>query len=59
MRTLGIWTFGIIGCAVAGGMIGDLIKPYGGGDLGGAIVGICAFSCLRLWVAPRKPQSPE
>lgn len=49
-RIIAIWVFGILASAIFGGMIGDLLLQPGGG-LMGAVGGILAFACARLWLA--------
>lgn len=58
-RTLAIWVFGLLAGAIIGGFLGSMYdaaaNPYGGGvgPLFGTLGGMCAFACLRLWLAPR------
>jgi hypothetical protein len=59
IRTLAIWIFGLIAAATIGGFIGSAYDDalnsdaVGLGFPSGALVGMCAFICLRLWIARR------
>lgn len=50
-RTLGIWSFGLLGSAVFFGFLGDRIAPEGHGAFWGVLFGLCLFACMRLWLA--------
>ncbi len=53
MRTFGIWVFGLLASAIVGAIIGskfeDLVYPRSEG-FWGALAGMLAFACIRLWV---------
>ena len=57
MRTFAIWIFGLIAAAIIGGFIGAVHDSAFNSDavgLGlpvGALAGVCAFACVRLWLA--------
>jgi hypothetical protein len=60
IRTIAIWIFGLLAAAIIGGFLGSAYDahfyPYGGGGIAriyGVIGGMCAFTCLRLWLAPK------
>lgn len=63
LRSFGIWFFGLSACALGGALIGHALLEgvaasgdTGFGILGGALVGLCAFSCARLWAtASQRP----
>jgi hypothetical protein len=50
MRTVAIWTLGLIASSIIGGGIGSLIS-YSSGAVMGMVAGPCAFACARLWLA--------
>lgn len=56
MRTLGIWTTGLIACALIGGVLGSLLMatPDSFYPIIGFVAGAMAFACLRLWFAPSR-----
>jgi hypothetical protein len=52
VRTIAIWIFGLLASAI----IGSFAGAYFGGTydvafLWGALAGMLAFACLRLWLA--------
>ena len=58
-RILGIWVSGLIGFAIAGAGLGDLIDhlngPYSSGaGAGGILAGVALFTCARLWARERR-----
>jgi hypothetical protein len=57
VRTLGIWVFGLLASLFIGAMIGSQFDHSYSSDMGvsGAIAGMLAFTCLRLWLG----QSPK
>jgi hypothetical protein len=57
-RTAGIWVFGFIGSAMAGGAIFDLLSSYHRDNSMGIIAGACIFGCTRLWLAERGLRNP-
>lgn len=63
-RTIAIWIFGLLASAIIGGFAGIFaghfseMSPYAGTELWGALAGMFAFACLRLWLtAPSKTSS--
>ena len=56
LRTIGIWVFGLLASALIGGMIAARLETgfYSrGSESWGAVAAMCAFACLRLWLAPK------
>jgi hypothetical protein len=57
-RTIAIWIFGLLASAVIGAWINALVNEYTHSytpDGFGVIGGMCAFACVRLWLAsPQK-----
>jgi hypothetical protein len=53
MKIVAIWLFGIFGCAVTGGLLGEVVRPADGGGPG-MVVGALLFVCLRLFM-PKQP----
>jgi len=59
MRILAIWALGLITAAIIGGFIGSTYDGALNSDVigfglpFGVLAGMCAFACLRLWVAPK------
>jgi hypothetical protein len=51
-RTVAIWISGLLASAIIGGGIGSHVHPYDG-EASGAVAGLLAFTCLRLWVRSR------
>jgi len=51
-RTVAIWISGLVVCAVVGGVLGRQFMGSGA-DLIGAVVGLFAFTCVRLWTVER------
>lgn len=51
LRTLAIWVLGVLAAWIWGGLIGAALetKLYGSAELLGAIAGVAAFACARLW----------
>lgn len=54
LRTVGIWIFGLVGCAAIGGIIGVKLSPYQNDASLGLLAGACVFGCARLWLAERR-----
>jgi hypothetical protein len=52
-RTIAIWVFGLLASAIIGGLVGSRLQPPYSYDWGmwGALAGMFAFACLRLWLA--------
>jgi len=50
-RAIGIWIFGLLASAIVGGIMGGKI-PSGYDDeaVSGALAGMFAFACIRLWL---------
>jgi hypothetical protein len=53
MKNVTIWLFGIFGCAVTGGLVGEMINPADGAGPG-VLVGVLLFVCIRLFM-PERP----
>jgi hypothetical protein len=53
-RTVGIWVFGLLASAIVGGMVGSQVGYSSDNGFLGALAGMFAFACLRLWLAPSK-----
>jgi hypothetical protein len=60
-RAMAIWIFGLMASAIIGWFAGNLavhladVSPYAGAEGWGALAGMSAFACLRLWLtAPSK-----
>jgi uncharacterized membrane protein YfcA len=52
MRELMIWVFGLLASAIIGAFAGArLSESYDIAFLWGALAGMFAFACLRLWLA--------
>lgn len=56
-RAIGIWLSGLLACGIVGGMAAEAVK-YGSGP-GGAIAGLLAFTCIRLWATERREPSKD
>jgi hypothetical protein len=55
MRTFGIWAFGLLACGTFGGLIGSLIESgYSDDTIPGFLIGVFAFSCIRLWLGQKR-----
>lgn len=52
MRTVAIWTFGLLAFGVAGALVGGELGSVNGAPFG-CIAGLSGFACLRLWAAAR------
>jgi len=52
VRTFGIWLFGLLASAIIGGIVGTKLEIGYGSDGGfwGALAGMLAFACTRLWL---------
>ena len=61
MRTVAIWVCGLLACAIIGGLIGSGLAPPYTYDWGvwGALAGMLAFACLRLWLGGLVPFGPD
>lgn len=59
MRTAAIWIFGLLAALIVGALIGSQLDSNYGSDKGffGAIAGMLAFACFRLWFGGRAPKS--
>jgi uncharacterized membrane protein YfcA len=52
VRTIAIWVFGLLASAIIGGFAGaHLSETYDAALFWGALAGMLAFACLRLWLA--------
>lgn len=49
MKIVAIWLFGIFGCAVTGGLVGEMINPTDGAGPG-VLFGAFLFVCVRLFM---------
>ena len=60
IRTIVIWIFGLPACAMIGGLIWSYIQPPNA-DWGGlgALAGILAFSCWRVWLTSERPKDSQ
>ena len=63
MRTIGIWVFGLLASAIVGGFVASRFESQYdySHDLGlmGALAGIFAFACIRLWLGGSSSKKPE
>jgi heme/copper-type cytochrome/quinol oxidase subunit 3 len=59
-RTIAIWIFGLLASAIIGGLVGSRLEPMYSYDWGvwGALAGMLAFACLRLWLAAPSKKGP-
>ena len=59
IRTIAIWFFGVVASALIGGLIAERLQPFYTYDAGpwGALAGICAFACIRLWVGKKSAKN--
>jgi len=59
-RTVAIWIFGLLASAIIGGLVGSRLEPMYSYDWGvwGALAGMFAFACLRLWLAAPSKKGP-
>jgi hypothetical protein len=59
MRTLGIWVFGLLASAIAGGLIGSKFDDGYSSSSGfwGFLAGVLAFACVRLWLGQSSKNS--
>lgn len=55
MRTVGIWVSGLLASAIIGGLTGSVFNQPFSTDMGvwGALAGMLAFTCVRLWLGQR------
>ena len=55
LRTLVLWTSGLIASAMVGGFVVELAFPgwFGGGAPGG-LAGMATFTCTRLWLTEER-----
>jgi hypothetical protein len=53
IKIVAIWLFGIFGCAVTDGLLGEMVSPADGVGPG-MVVGALLFVCLRLFM-PKQP----
>jgi len=51
IRSVAIWTTGIIAAVAIGGVVGNALVYDGGSWV--AVGGACAFICARLWAGER------
>lgn len=51
LRSVAIWTTGIIATVAIGGVVGNALVYDGGSWI--AVGGACAFICARLWAGER------
>jgi hypothetical protein len=57
-RTIAIWVFGLFASAMIGGMIANYFMG-GATDVFGALAGMSAFACVRLWLAGAIAKTPN
>jgi hypothetical protein len=59
MRTFGIWVFGLLASVIVGAIIGLKLEiGYGNdGAFWGALAGMLAFACARLWLGQSRGSS--
>jgi len=52
-RPIAIWVFGLLASAIIGGLVGSQLEPKYSYDweAWGALAGMFAFACLRVWLA--------
>jgi hypothetical protein len=50
-RAIAIWIFGLLASAIIGGFVGAHLNEHAEALLWGALAGMCAFACLRLWLS--------
>jgi len=55
-RTIAIWVTGLLASAIIGGLIAARLEPPDAYEWGfpGALAGMLAFACLRLWLGARR-----
>jgi hypothetical protein len=56
-RTIALWVFGLFPSAIVGGYLANQFMSFGS-DLFGALAGMSAFACLRLWLT-ESPQNGQ
>jgi uncharacterized membrane protein YfcA len=49
-----IWVTGLLASAIIGAFIGGQLGPWEDGDTYGALGGMLAFACVRLWLVEIK-----
>jgi hypothetical protein len=54
-RTIAIWVFGLLAAGITGWGVGKTMGPFL--EAGGMVAGLCAFTCLRLWLSEVRAKS--